>query len=95
MYRHSPGFGMPDTEILFPLTQNAVLLGSFEGDEGTVVASAPFQAAVNSKMIALAFEQVYAPKKAFPYVGPNLQFHHDRHFMERYAPFKKQAKAEQ
>jgi hypothetical protein len=84
MMRDSPGFGMQDTEVLFPLTRNTLLLGAFEGENGTVVASTPFVAGANIRMIHHAFEQVYSSKKVFPYLGPDLQFHHDRHFMERF-----------
>ena len=33
MMRRSPGFGMSDTEVIFPITHNCCLLGRFEGGE--------------------------------------------------------------
>lgn len=84
MMRHSPGFGMQDTEILFPLTRNILLLGAFEIENGTIAASTPFVAGANYRMIQYAFERVYSFKKVFPYISPDLQIYHDRDFMERF-----------
>ena len=89
MYRESPGFGMPDTEILFPITKNLIVIGSFEGKDGTVSATTPFVAGANTKMIRHAFEQMYGPKKAIPYIGPDLKFYHDRNFLDRWERFKR------
>lgn len=75
---------MQDTEILFPLTRNILLLGAFEIDNGTIAVSTPFLASANFRMIQYAFEQVYSFKKVFPYISPDLQIHHDRDFMERF-----------
>lgn len=89
LYRQSPGFGMPETEVLFPLTQNALLVGAFEGKDSVEDADMFLVAGANGKMIGSAFEQVYAPKRVFPYVGPGMTYHRDRHFMEVLKPFEK------
>lgn len=83
--RHSPGHGMRGTEILFPLTQRATLIGRFDGEEGTEVASVPLVAGANLRMIEHAFEQVYTAKRTFPYFGAGPRLYNDRHFMERLA----------
>lgn len=95
MMRQSPGFGMQDTELLFPLTRDTLLLGAFEGENGCVAASTPFVATANLKTIQHAFEQVYSLRKVFPYVGPDLQFHHDQHFMERFEAHQRSSKKEE
>lgn len=84
MMRDSPGLGMADTEIQFPVTRDHLLIGAFEGEDGTVTATTQLVAGANLRMIQHAFQQVYSPKKVFPYIGPDLQFHHDRQFMERF-----------
>ena len=93
MMRGSPGFGMPDTEVLFPLTQNLLLLGTFEGEDAIVDAAPELVAVSNRRMIEHAFEQVYTPRKVFPYIGPDHQYCHDRHFMERFEEYRRKAKA--
>jgi len=89
--RNSPGFGMPDTEVLFPLTQHMALVGAFDGKEGTEEVSSILIAAANAKMIGHAFEQIYTAKRTFPYVGPNMSYHHDRHFFEVMAPLRRRS----
>ena len=89
MYRESPGFGMPDTEVLFPITKNLIVIGSFEGKDGTVPATTSFVAGANTRMIHRAFEQMYGPKKVIPYIGPDLKFYHDRNFLDKWERFKR------
>ncbi len=88
MYRDSPGFGMPDTEVLFPITKNLIVIGSFEGKDGTVPATTPLVAGANTKMIHHAFEQIYGPKTVILYIGPDMQFYHDRNFLDKWERFK-------
>lgn len=84
MFRHSPGFGMLDTEVVFPLTSECFLLGRFEGmDDGVEEAYAPFIAYCNTRMISHAFDFAIMFDKAFPYVLPADQMHWDDKFMER------------
>ena len=87
LYRESPGFGMPDTEVLFPITKNLVIIGSFEGKDGTVPATTLFVARANTKTIHHAFEQMYGPKKVIPYIGPDFKVYHDRNFFEKWERF--------
>lgn len=89
MMRGSPGYGATDTEVLFPLTKDLLIIGSFEQEDGVVEANSYLVAGANSKIIHYSFGQVYAVKKAFPYFTPDMKFHHDKAFMERFEPFKK------
>lgn len=89
LMRHSPGFGMGDTEVLFPLTQNMALVGAFDGEDRMEDADMFFVAGANARMIGYAFAQVYAPKRVFPYVGPGMTYRHDRHFFETMAPLRR------
>jgi hypothetical protein len=90
LMRQSPGFGMPDTEILFPLTQNRALLGAFDGADRIEDADMFFVAAANARMIGYAFAHVYTPKRVFPYIGPGMTYHHDRQFFEKISPLRRQ-----
>jgi len=51
MYRESPGFGMPNTEVLFPITKNLIVIGSFQGKGGTMLATTPFVAGAQQQAI--------------------------------------------
>ena len=88
LYRNSPGFGVAETEVMFPLTQHIILIGMFEGEDGLKKADTNTVAHANTKMIHGAYGQVYAPKRSVPHLGLDLSVHHDRHFMERYEPLK-------
>jgi hypothetical protein len=83
-YRNSPGFGMPETEVMFPLTQHMTLAGMFEGGESIVKANTDTVARANTKMIHGSFGQVYMPKRAIPHLDTDLKLYHDENFMERY-----------
>lgn len=84
LYRNSPGFGMPETEVMFPLTQHITLVGMFEGGESVVKANTYIVAHANTKMIHGSFAHVYMPKQAVPHLGTDLRTYHDDKFMERY-----------
>lgn len=65
LYRHSPGFGMRDTEVLFPLTKNLLLIGTFDGEDGYQDASHLLIAASNSRVANSCSRQIYSTKRAF------------------------------
>lgn len=67
LYRDSPGFGRPETQLVFPLTQNLALIGEFE-DEGDVVlpSTRELVALINRRTIMFS-HQVYAPRLSFFY----------------------------
>jgi len=74
LYRNSPGFGMRDTQILFPLTKNLALIGEFEDVEwdGEITAaptSPELVASINSMMIGTSRGQIYAPSFNFKFAG--------------------------
>ncbi len=68
-----PGHGMSDTVLLFPLSRKAALIGSFEGEEGTIDCSPNLIGAFNSDVISNAREQIYSYDNKFRYYKhPNL-----------------------
>ncbi len=88
IYRNSPGFGTPETEVIFPLTKHMTLAGLFEGEESIVRANMQVVAHANTRMIHGAYGQVYMPKRVIPYLGPELKIYHDDNFMGRYEALK-------
>jgi hypothetical protein len=84
IYRHSPGFAMVDTEVVFPLTHECFLLGRFEGlSDGVEEAYAPFIAHCNTRMISHAFDYAIMIDRSFPYVMPPNDVYWDDRFFER------------
>lgn len=63
----SPGFAVPGTEVIFPLSQKLALLGRFEGDESVVPADKEMVARINSLLISNCHRQVYGRDALFSY----------------------------
>lgn len=84
MMRHSPGFGMIDTEVIFPLTHSCCLLGRFEGmEDGVEEAQGMLIAMCNTRMFSHAFDFVFTVDKRFPYMMPPNDPCWDDQFMQR------------
>lgn len=65
----SPGFGLPDTMVYFPVSKNLALVGEFGGKNCVQVANKQLVAILNSKMIANGYRRVIASKCNFNYVA--------------------------
>ncbi len=68
-YRNSPGYGMKDTQVYFPLSQGAALIGEFDGHEGVIDGPKELIAALNSRILIFTHKQIYAPKMNFYFRG--------------------------
>ena len=69
--RPSPiGFGLTKTEVLFPLSADFALSGTFEDEERELDADIIIVANCNAAAIAHAERQVYASALDFPYLSP-------------------------
>jgi hypothetical protein len=66
----SPGFGVPGTEVIVPISTNLALRGTFEGEENVVEADIFTVGGVNSFLIGNAEKQVYAHDYSFRYMRP-------------------------
>lgn len=65
---YSPGFGVRGTEVIFPISHNLALSGTFEGQEGVIEATTEIVAATNGIVIAHGHRQVYARDDKFRYM---------------------------
>lgn len=68
-YRNSPGYGMKDTQVYFPVSKNLALIGEFDGPNGILDGTRALIAALNSKMLIFTYKQIYAPKIGFYFRG--------------------------
>jgi len=66
----SPGFGVPGTEVIVPISTKLALRGTFEGEENVVEADIFTVGSVNSIVISNAEKQVHAHDYSFNYVRP-------------------------
>ena len=63
----SPGFAVPGTEVIFPISPQLALRGSFEGGENVIKADTSTVAGINSLLISNAHNQIYAQDALFKY----------------------------
>ena len=61
IYRSSPGYGMKNTAVYFPLTSRHYLVGRFDSESGYVDATDEMVAICNTQTVTNAYEQIYAP----------------------------------
>ena len=69
IYRKSPGFGLKGTQVYFPVSQDLVLMGEFDKEDGVVQGSEELVALCNSIMLHNFYNQIYAPKPGFRFDG--------------------------
>lgn len=87
---HGPiGIATPGTEVIFPLSPQLLLRGTFEGEENVVEVDADTVAGINSLLISNIHNQVYAQDALFSYkrgpnqeVGSGAHLHDDKVFLE-------------
>ena len=66
--RYSPGFGMKETDVVFPVSQNMALLGAFEIESEVINADREFVASMNANIMAFAVSQIYTPDLSFVFL---------------------------
>ncbi|EEW07303.1 hypothetical protein VMB_14700 [Vibrio mimicus VM603] len=65
----SPGFGLPDTMVYFPVSKNLALVGEFNREDGVRDANKHLVAILNSKIIENSYQRVLASKSNFNYIA--------------------------
>jgi hypothetical protein len=63
----SPGFAMPGTEVIFPLSPKVALRGRFDGEEDVIQADKETVAGINSPLISNCHDQVFGRDALFRY----------------------------
>jgi hypothetical protein len=71
--RNSPGFGMPGTVIIFPVSKQYALMGVFENLDETIIVHANEEqiAALNTKIISFVSRQIYTSTLRFKFIDSN------------------------
>lgn len=65
----SPGFGLRDTMVYFPISKDLALVGEFDRDDSVIEANKTLVAILNSIIIANSYTRVFAPKINFNYIA--------------------------
>jgi hypothetical protein len=63
----SPGFGLPNTQVIFPISSDLAVLGAFEGEEFVGEASDQLVAKINTAIILNSEGQIYGKNNEFNY----------------------------
>lgn len=86
LYRHSPGFGLTETEVYFPVSQDLALLGEFDGEDRTIRANEKLVAMLNSKTLYSFYNHVYAPTLGFKFYGKGMSVRNGRQLATEFGP---------
>ena len=83
--RHSPGFGLKNTEVFFPLTKHALLIGRWAGDEKTInPANQPLVGVINKQMIQHSYGLALSSAREVLYHDPLMRLQWDDQVIDRF-----------
>jgi hypothetical protein len=64
---HGPGFGLKNTQVIFPISTSLAMVGTFEGNPGVMSPNENFVAAINGTVAHFAERQAFARDLHFRY----------------------------
>lgn len=83
--RHSPGFGLKNTEVYFPMTKHALLIGRWDGDEKTInPVNQSFVGVMNNQMIQQSYGLALSSARQVLYHDPLLRLQWDDKLIDRF-----------
>ncbi len=83
--RHSPGIGLKNTEVYFPLTKHALLIGRWDGDEKTInPVNQPFVGVMNNQMIQHSYGLALSSAREVLYYDPLMRLQRDDKVIDRF-----------
>ncbi len=83
--RYSPGFALEKTEIFFPLTSKALLVGRWDGEEATVgAAPQTFVGVMNHQMIRHSYGLAMSASRNVLYHDPLMRLRWDDQMISRF-----------
>ena len=65
----SPGFGLKETMVYFPLSKTLALVGEFDRKDEVKDANEMLVAILNSKIIANSYQRIFSSKSNFNYIA--------------------------
>lgn len=82
LHRSSPGFGLQNTTIVFPVSKRFALIGAFDGREGKVMAEKAFVSSINSIILQNAHKQLFADSPDFMIASANGDLQNSKKFFK-------------
>lgn len=83
--RYSPGFGLKNTEVYFPLTKHALLIGRWDGGEMTInPTNQPFVGVMNMQMIQHSYGLALSSAREVLYHDPLMRLQWDDRVIDRF-----------
>lgn len=83
--RRSPGFGLKNTEVYFPLTKHALLIGRWGGDEKTInLANQSLIGVINHQIIQQSYGLVLSSARKALYHDPLMRLQWDDKMIYRF-----------
>lgn len=73
---HPPGYALPSTDVVFPVTKEMALIGTFEGEDRVITANADSVALLNSRIIENCDWQIYSPRAEFTFLTADRNICH-------------------
>jgi len=70
-YRNSPGFGMADTRVVFPVSKEIAIVGEFDTEDQVAFVGKRTVATINSQICFFANSQIYSPSLRFNWISPD------------------------
>lgn len=70
---YPPGHAMGSTEIIFPVSKDLALVGTFEGEDKTITADRYLIAMINTLTLEGCKRHLYATRNNFDFIGPNRE----------------------
>lgn len=83
-FLNAPGFGLANTEVLFPLSRKAALIGRWDKGGGTQKAGRLFAAAFNTRMLQHSGERAFSASKRMLYLGRQSVIHEDHLLIDNF-----------
>jgi len=80
---HSPGFGLTNTEVFFPLTRHGFLIGRWDRGDRTEVSQQSFIASANTDMMSYSYGQVFSPAPQILHCDSSAGLHWDANYLKR------------
>jgi hypothetical protein len=72
--KSSPGFGLNNTQLYFPVSKYVALLGKFDGNDDVIEVSKEIVSTFNSMMLMSFYKQIYSPTLKFFYLDTKNKY---------------------
>jgi len=83
MLRDSPGYGMRETRVFFPLDRHRMLVGGFEDQDIVLSTSTEWLSITNTITCCNSYESFFSAGRTISYAGADKRFYRDGRIFDR------------